>query len=63
MVMNKLLKEYEKLIDRLYKAEMWAIDNGLDWGDVEKYKPKIWEERRNIIKEIESIRETLSLHK
>ena len=61
--MNKLLKEYEKLIDRLYKAEMWAIDNGLDWEDVEKYKPKIWEERRNIIKEIESIREALSLHK
>ena len=61
--MNKLLKEYEKLIDRLYKAEMWAIDNGLDWEDVKKYKPKIWEERRNIIKEIEFIREALSLHK
>ena len=61
--MNKLLKEYEKLIDRLYKAEMWAIDNGFDWEDVKKYKHKIWEERRNIIKEIESIREALSLHK
>jgi hypothetical protein len=61
--MNKLLKEYEKLIDRLYKAELWATDNGLDWEDVEKYKPRIWEERRNIIKEIESIRETLSLYK
>jgi hypothetical protein len=61
--MNKLLKEYEKLIDRLYKAELWATDNGLNWEDVEKYKPKIWEERRNIIKEIEFIREALSLHK
>jgi hypothetical protein len=61
--MNKLLKEYEKLIDRLYKAELWATDNGLNWEDVEKYKPRIWEERRNIIKEIESIRETLSLYK
>ena len=61
--MNKLMGEYEKLIDRLYKAEKWAIDNGLNWEDIEKYKPKIYEERRNIIKNIEFIRETLNLPK
>ena len=55
--------EYEKLIDRLCKAEKWAFDNGLNWEDIEKYKPKIYEERRNIIKDIEFIRETLNLPK
>ena len=58
---NKLLKEYEKLIDRLMKAESWAIDHGFNWDDVKKYKYKIWHERDNIIKEIEFVRELLEL--
>ena len=58
---NKLLNEYQKLLERLYKAENWAIDNGFNWDDVKKNKFKIWHERDNIIKEIEFIRELLGL--
>ena len=58
---NKLLNEYQKLLERLYKAESWAIDNGFNWDDVKKYKYKIWLERDNLIKEIEFIRECLGL--
>ena len=57
---NKLLNEYQKLLERLYKAENWAIDNGFNWDDVKKNKFKIWHERDNIIKEIEFIRELLA---
>ena len=57
---NKLLNEYQKLLERLYKAESWAIDNNFNWDDVKKYKFKIWHERDNIIKEIEFIRELLA---
>ena len=58
---NKLLLEYEKLIDRLYKAEKWANDNNYEWEFVKAYKYKIWHERDNIIKEIEFVRELLEL--
>ena len=58
---NKLLLEYEKLIDRLIRAEKWADDNNYTWELVKASKYKIWHERDNIIKEIEFIRELLSL--
>ena len=58
---NKLLNEYQKLLERLDKAETWAIDNNFNWDDVKKNKFKIWHERDNIIKEIEFIRECLGL--
>ena len=58
---NKLLLEYEKLIDRLEKAEKWANDNNYEWEFVKAYKYKIWHERDNIIKEIEFVRELLGL--
>ena len=57
---NKLLNEYQKLLERLDKAETWAIDNNFNWDDVKKNKFKIWHERDNIIKEIEFIRELLA---
>ena len=57
---NKLLSEYQKLLNRLDSAERWAIDNNFNWDDVKKYKFKIWHERDNIIKEIEFIRELLA---
>ena len=50
---DKLIGEYEKLIDRLYKAEKWANDNNYCWEFVKAHKYKIWHERDNIIKEIE----------
>jgi hypothetical protein len=58
---NKLLSEYQKLLNRLDSAENWAINNGFNWDDVKKYKFKIWHERDNIIKEIEFVRELLEL--
>ena len=57
---NKLLLEYQKLLDRLDKAEAWAREHDFVWDDVKKYKFKIWHERDNIIKEIEFIRELLA---
>ena len=59
--MDRLISEYEKLIDRLYRAEKWASDNNCNWDYVKANKPKIWNERSNIIKEIEFVRETLGL--
>ena len=58
---NKLISEYEKLIDRLEKAEKWANDNNYAWEFVKAHKYKIWHERDNIIKEIEFVRELLEL--
>ena len=58
---DKLISEYEKLIDRLYKAEKWAEDNNYCWEFVKAHKYKIWHERDNIIKEIEFVRELLEL--
>ena len=59
---NKLLNEYQKLLNRLDSAENWAIEHKFDWDDVKTNKPKIWHERDNIIKQIEFVRELLSLH-
>lgn len=56
---DKLIGEYEKLIDRLEKAEKWANDNNYAWEFVKAHKYKIWHERDNIIKEIEFVRELL----
>ena len=50
---DKLISEYEKLIDRLEKAEKWASDNNYAWEFVKAHKYKIWHERDNIIKEKE----------
>ena len=58
---DKLISEYEKLIDRLEKAEKWASDNNYCWEFVKAHKYKIWHERDNIIKEIEFVRELLEL--
>lgn len=58
---DKLISEYEKLIERLDKAEKWASDNNYAWEFVKANKYKIWHERDNIIKEIEFVRELLEL--
>ena len=58
---DKLLLEYEKLIDRLIKAEKWASDNNYTWDYVKANNSKISNERDNIIKEIENIRRKLRL--
>ena len=38
---DKLISEYEKLIDRLEKAEKWANDNNYCWEFVKASKYKI----------------------
>ena len=58
---NKLLLEYQKLLNRLDSAENWAIEHNFNWDDVKVYKYKIRLERDNIIKEIEFVRELLGL--
>ena len=58
---NKLLLEYQKLLQRLEDAEKWAIKNNFNWDDIKSIKYKIWLERDNIIKEIEFVREVLGL--
>jgi hypothetical protein len=58
---NKLLNEYQKLLNRLDSAEKWASDNNYTWEFVKASKYKIWHERDNIIKEIEFVRELLGL--
>ena len=58
---DKLLLEYEKLIDRLIRAEKWASDNNYTWDYVKANNIKISNERDNIIKEIENIRRKLRL--
>ena len=60
---DKFLREYEKLLNRLDKAEKWAYDNNYCWEFVKAHKYKIWLERDNIIKEIEFVRELLGLQK
>ena len=34
---NKLLSEYQKLLNRLDSAENWAIEHNFNWDDVKKY--------------------------
>ena len=58
---NKLLIEYQKLLQRLEDAEKWAIKNNFNWDDIKSIKYKIWLERDNIIKEIEFVRKLLGL--
>ena len=58
---NKLLLEYEKLIDRLIKAEKWATDNNYLWDYVKTNKYNTWKAREDIIKDIKVVRKDLGL--
>ena len=58
---NKLLLEYEKLIDRLIRAEKWANDNNYSWDYVKANKHNTWKAREDIIKDIKVVREGLGL--
>ena len=56
-----LLKRYEEQIDMLYKAEKWALDNGLEWEDVKVHNCNYWEKRNIIINNIKILRKNLGL--
>ena len=40
---NKLLLEYQKLLNRLDSAENWAIEHNFNWDDENKYTCKYWQ--------------------
>ena len=58
---DNLLFEYEKLIDRLIRAEKWASDNNYSWDYVKANKYNTWKAREDIIKDIKVVREDLGL--
>ncbi|HSQ88915.1 hypothetical protein [Romboutsia sp.] len=56
---EELIKQYEKGLNRLEKAEKWLHDNNIDWEYVEANKPKIWHERVTLLAEIEWLKEEM----
>ena len=58
---DNLLFEYEKLIDRLIRAEKWASDNNYSWDYVKANKYNTWKAREDIIKDIKVVRELLGI--
>ena len=58
--MDVLLKRYEELLNRLDKSEEWLVRNNyINWEDVKKKDFKIYQLRKNLIMQIESIQNTL----
>ena len=58
--MDILFKRYEELLNRLTKSEDWlARNNYNDWEDVKKEDFKVYQLRKNLIMQIESIQQTL----
>lgn len=58
--MDVLIKRYEELLNRLDKSEDWLVRNNyINWEDVKKEDFKVYQLRRNLIMQIESIQNTL----
>ena len=58
--MDILLKRYEELLTRLDKSEEWLIKNNyINWESVKKEDFKVYQLRKNLIMQIESIQNTL----
>ena len=58
--MDILLKRYEELLTRLDKSEEWLIKNNYNnWESVKKEDSKVYQLRKNLIMQIESIQNTL----
>ena len=58
--MDILLKRYEELLIRLDKSEEWLIKNNYNnWESVKKEDFKVYQLRKNLIMQIESIQNTL----
>ena len=58
--MDVLIKRYEELLNRLDKSEEWLIKNNyITWEDVKKKDFKVYQLRKNLIMQIESIQSTL----
>ena len=58
--MDILLKRYEELLARLDKSEEWLIKNNYNnWESVKKEDFKVYQLKKNLIMQIESIQNTL----
>ena len=58
--MDILLKRYEELLTRLDKSEDWLIKNNYNnWESVKKEDFQVYQLRKNLIMQIESIQNTL----
>lgn len=58
--MDIILKRYEELLTRLDKSEEWLIKNNYNnWESVKKEDSKVYQLRKNLIMQIESIQNTL----
>lgn len=57
---DKLIIEYQKLLERVDKANTW-IENSMykDWEEVKEEKYKVYHGWENIIKELEWIKEEM----
>ena len=58
--MDILFKRHEELLDRLYKSEDWLIRNNYnEWEEVKVEDFKVYQLRKKLIMQIESIQSTL----
>ena len=58
--MDILFKRYEELLDRLYKSDEWLVRNNYnEWEEVKVEDFKVYQLRRNLIMQIESIQNNL----
>ena len=58
--MDIILKRYEELLTRLDKSEEWLIKNNYNnWESVKREDSKVYQLRKNLIMQIESIQNTL----
>ena len=58
--MDILFKRYEELLDRLAKSEDWLVRNNYNnWEEVREKNFKVYQLRKNLIMQIESIQNTL----
>ena len=59
--MEAMIKEYENILERLFNAELWLKDKGIDSWELIKGK-KAYIEYNKLLKEAEQLQEDLHKH-
>ena len=59
--MEDMLKEYEKILDRMFSADKWLKDKGIENWEVIKGK-KAYIEYHKLLKEAEQLQRDLHKH-
>ena len=59
--MEAMIKEYENILNRLFNAELWLEDKGIDSWELIKGK-KAYIEYNKLLKEAEQLQEALHKH-